>query len=40
MEDLIEPFTIEFYYFQILKRMRAKIELNFKKMLNINISMN
>ena len=40
MEDFIEPFEMEFSYFQILKRMRAKIELKFKKMLNINISTN
>jgi len=39
-EYFIEPFSIDFYYCQFLKRMRPNVELMIKNMLNINLSLN
>ncbi len=39
-EYFIEPFKIEFYYCQFLKRMIPNIELFINNMININVSLN
>ena len=39
-EYFIEPFSINFYFCQFLKRMRPNIELIIRNMLNINLSLN
>ena len=39
-EYFIEPFQLEFYFSQLLKRMRPNIELFINNMININISLN
>ena len=39
-EYFIEPFNIEFYYCQFLKRMIPNIELYINNMININVSLN
>ena len=39
-EYLVEPFKLEFYFCQLLKRMRPNIELFVNNMININVSLN
>ena len=39
-EYFIEPVELEFYFCQLIKRMRPNIELFIDKMLNINVSLN
>ena len=39
-EYFIEPFQLEFYFCQLLKRMRPNIELFINNMININVSLN
>ena len=40
LEYFIEPFKLEFYFCQFLKRMRPNIELFIKNIINFNISLN
>ena len=39
-EYFVEPINVEFYFCQLLKKMRPNIELFLDKMLNINLSLN
>ena len=39
-EYFIEPFKLEFYFCQLLRRMRPNIELFINNMINVNVSLN
>jgi hypothetical protein len=39
-ESFVEPFQVNLYYCQFLKRMRPNVELTIPNMLNINLSLN